>query len=370
MSTKLGHNGGPPMAPRAGGWIAVYRSMRTHPIVGFHLHAKPADPSRGAWQPAVAWLDLLMECNYEDGTINNNGRRMTLRRGQVLGATSYLATRWNWTPKAVRGWLDRLEEDGMIRFDAPSDNQIADVSSRGAGCSEFYGGLRGRSDGRSKGRLANVLTICNYSEYQSPPKQKGQVVGQVAGQVEGQVDPEKGAGSPLYIPARAKQKEQVNKEEIDTPPSPQGGQPSLIEHGAWPDAEQAKPSKYKATEGDALRCFEEWNALALELGLSQVRTLTPQMARAVKARLNEHGPDSWPIALANVRRSAFLQGKTGDRNWRASFYFITQASSYAKVVDGVYGNGAHAEPEKPKQPAPEMAPWLRDALERVRRNGY
>jgi uncharacterized protein YdaU (DUF1376 family) len=27
-------------------------------------------------------------------------------------------------------------------------------------------------------------------------------------------------------------------------------------------------------------------------------------------------------------------------------------------------------PPEPKQPAPEMAPWLRDALERVRRNGY
>jgi hypothetical protein len=162
-----------------------------------------------------------------------------------------------------------------------------------------------------------------------------------------------------------------NQEREEVPPlSPQGGAPALIEQGAWPDPQPA--GKRKVTQADALACFEAWNALALRLGLPQSRTLTPQWSKQLIARLNEHGGvEAWTLALANVERSAFLQGKTKtDSNWRASFPFMLQASSFAKVVDGVYGNGAHAEPEKPKQPAPEMAPWLRDALERVRRNGY
>jgi hypothetical protein len=94
---------------------------------------------------------------------------------------------------------------------------------------------------------------------------------------------------------------------------------------------------------DAQTAFELWNELALRVGLSQARTLTPQRRKSLIARLREHGGlDAWRIALANVERSAFLQG-SNDRGWRADIDFLLQASRFAKVVDGGYGNGAHAK---------------------------
>lgn len=103
--TRLGHNGGPTFATD-GGWVAIARSMRNHPIVGFHLHVNPADPGLGAMQPALAFIDLIMECRYEAGFVMNGGRKMAIQRGQMVGAVSWLAARWNWSPKTVRGFLD------------------------------------------------------------------------------------------------------------------------------------------------------------------------------------------------------------------------------------------------------------------------
>ena len=88
--------------------------------------------------------------------------------------------------------------------------------------------------------------------------------------------------------------------------------------------------------------FKAWNATAERLDLPVARTLTTARQRAIGARLREHGgADAWHKALANVEASAFLQGKGGGRDgWRASLDFLVQASSFSKVIDGVYGNGA------------------------------
>lgn len=92
---------------------------------------------------------------------------------------------------------------------------------------------------------------------------------------------------------------------------------------------------------DALEAFNAWNDLAQRLGLATARSLTPQRRKSILARMREHGGiDAWRIALANIERSAFLRG-TNDRGWRADLDFLLQASRFAKVVDGAYGNGAH-----------------------------
>ena len=216
-SPKVGHNGGPEFYTDCG-WVAIARAMRKHPLVGFHLHVKPRDANSGAMQPALAWIDLIMECRYAPGEVTNNGKKMQLQRGQLAGATSWLAERWNWTPKTVRTWLDRLEEAGMISFNFPEESK---------------GGLEGRStdrsngelEGRSKGRFANIITLCNYDEYQLGQRAKGQVEGQVAGQVDGQVaGTEKGRLA--YIEnARAVTKEQDNKETTHTHTGAQANSP-------------------------------------------------------------------------------------------------------------------------------------------------
>ena len=198
-SPSIGHNGGPSFNPDSG-WVAIARAIRSHPIVGMHLHGTPCDPSKGAVQPMVAFIDLIMECRYAAGEVTNNGRKMRLERGQLLGATSWLAMRWNWTPKAVRVWLQKLEDHGMISLGFPEKNE-GELEGRLSGTSD--GMSHGTSKGRSKGRFANIITICNYALYQLPKTEEGQVEGRVGRQVEGQVErhvvgPKKGGLDTIY----------------------------------------------------------------------------------------------------------------------------------------------------------------------------
>lgn len=177
----IGHNGPPSDEEdllNRDGWIAVARAMRSHWLVGFGKNVEPCDPDLDfVYSRSEAWLDLIMECRYFAGTVNNNGRKMRLEPGQLIGATSWLGSRWNWSPKQVRTFLDKLEEEGMITRYLPGTRP----------CSEESQGrtLNGRQDGGSKGRFANVLTVSKYAIYQLAHREKWQVERQVEGQVEG-----------------------------------------------------------------------------------------------------------------------------------------------------------------------------------------
>lgn len=149
--SAIGHNGALTFSSD-NGWVAIARSIRSHPLVGIHLFAKPMDPSRGAVQPMAAFIDLIMECRYEDGFIQNGGRKMEVKRGQMVGAVSWLAARWNWTPMAVRIWLDKLEADMMISRFVPGASK----------------------SNKHVGRIATVISLCNYEQFQSFGENKEQ----------------------------------------------------------------------------------------------------------------------------------------------------------------------------------------------------
>lgn len=207
MRTGIGGNGGPPLYGSDSGWVAIARAMRAHSVVGFHLFAKPCDPNRGAMQPALAWIDLIMECRYTAGEVMNNGRKMALRRGQLLGANLWLAQRWNWTPKATRTWLAKLELYGMISFGDSVDDVMTGESSTSPqqGADEV-------SKGRSKGRFANVLTICNYDLYQLSSTEERQVEKSSDGRLEAGCGQVEGRSTDIKN-ARAKTKEQETREQ-------------------------------------------------------------------------------------------------------------------------------------------------------------
>lgn len=98
---------------------------------------------------------------------------------------------------------------------------------------------------------------------------------------------------------------------------------------------------------DATIAFDEFNGLATRIGLPVARSLTPQRQKLLTARMREHGGlQAWRLALANIERSAFLQGRN-DRGWRCDLDFLLTASKFSKVVEGTYGNGAHAKPAAP-----------------------
>lgn len=128
-----------------------------------------------------------------------------------------------------------------------------------------------------------------------------------------------------------------------------------------------QPPKGGPTPSDALRAFEAYNATALRCGLPQAANLTPDRSRKIIARLRDYGLDGWDRALANIERSSFLTG-TNDKGWRASLEFILQASSFAKVHDGTYGNGRHSAakggPSKPAWAMPTRRHESADEMQR------
>jgi hypothetical protein len=194
---RIGDNN--PPADQNGGWIAVRRAMRDHWLVGFGQPVKPCDPDRGAYSRAEAFIDLIMECRYEAGTVNNNGRKMRIQPGQLLGAVSWLASRWNWTPKTVRGFLDKLEEDHMIERGEAETHPGPEHSSTGL------------KPGNQKGRFANIISICNYALYQISDKTQGQVPGQVEGGLRAGSGPDEGN---IYKDNKGTRK-QGNKKQVD-----------------------------------------------------------------------------------------------------------------------------------------------------------
>lgn len=117
------------------------------------------------------------------------------------------------------------------------------------------------------------------------------------------------------------------------------------------DADPSPPDAPKGpTKADALAAFNAYNELAQRVGLPQAAKFTPGREKAIRARLREYGSDGWLKALSMIERSKFLRG-TNDRNWRADLDFVVQASSFTKLIEGRYGNGAHASPSDPNRDA-------------------
>ena len=288
-----------------------------------------------------AWLDLLCLAQYRPSRINNKGQVQTLEVGQLMGARAFLAGRWNWSEKTVRGFMDGLEAEGMIARGAENDAE------------------KGQQNGHQRANKCSIITICNYSRYQLLEDAITAYVGQAKGPAEGQQGASEGPakGQNLTLKHLNTETKEVKKEDVaDATPAAAAALPALIEFQSSASAEQGI---------DPIAAFNDYNDLALRAGLPLARALTPQRKKRLVARIREHGGmDAWATALANIERSAFLRGQNA-RGWRASFDFMLQAESFAKLVDGAYGNGAHAMASTTESSLERTDRLVRDARERM-----
>lgn len=348
----IGHNGAPSFSSDSG-WVAIARSMRGHPLVGFHLFAKPANSARGATQPALAFIDLIMECQYEDGTVVNGGRRMAIKRGQMVGAVSWLAHRWNWTPMAVRIWLDKLEADMMISREIPG------------------------SEGRHAGAVSTVISLSNYDQFQHDVGSNNKFRNELSNKSNNEKTTNISDGNrseksksatnkqqtqqpiPQPIPQQQYKDNKEQKEQEDNPPTPlQGG---VGDGFAKSEVEDAKARRRALNREAAQQAFVEWKLFARRIGLrvprdSSFETFGQKMA----ARMYQHadapkGIDEmlavWRLAMSMVERSKLCRGMT-PRKFYADLKFLCQPESFDRLITGGYGNGAaHSAP--PSQVDPE-----------------
>lgn len=107
-----------------GGWVRVFFE-ECHPSYFLHPFATG---SRAC--SAFAGIDLRAKACWKD--------KESLKRGQLLASTSFLATRWNWSPSRVDRFLNELIEKELIQRDTQG------------------------------GRKPSIITICNYGLYNGP----------------------------------------------------------------------------------------------------------------------------------------------------------------------------------------------------------
>lgn len=208
MSAEIGHNGGPTFNadyPDADGFVAITRSVRAHHVVGFGQPVQGVDDDKPTYSRFEAWADLIMECRFVSGRVMNGGREMELKRGQLIGAVSWLGARWNWSPKTVRIFLDRLEGAGMIEM-GYGDQPSVENCDKTAGLVSGETKIAPRTTkGKHKGKQAHVLTICKYALYQLGFRSEGQIKGHGEGQIKGK----QGANEGQQVEERKQEKKEI-----------------------------------------------------------------------------------------------------------------------------------------------------------------
>ena len=231
------------------GWFKVWRQTFAHALF-----------ANDTFSRREAWFDLIGQAAFEGPEI-----------GTLTASLRCLASRWRWSIKAVRHYLQTLEKKGMI--------------------SRKIGAQVGAQVGAH-------LTICNYTEYQS--------VGHTLGHSEGPKD----------------KKRRLKKVVLPKEGNTRGPTGHLLAASAF---------------------FEAYQALAAKGGIAAASGFDLDRRKALQARLAEHGPDSWRALLANVEASAFLQGRSEAGRKSFGIDWFLKKANYRKVIEGTYGNGAHAE---------------------------
>lgn len=154
-------------------WVAIDPAILTHPLVGAGQAVAPADPNRGAYSRMEAWVWIICNASFADHTVYNRGRKMTLQRGDLLGAWAFLAHTFNWSAKTVRVWIERLVEDQMLERRAIEAQKAAAVNDNPEAPAEpvesFYG------------NQATILSIVNYWRFQFDGASEGQPRGNQKG---------------------------------------------------------------------------------------------------------------------------------------------------------------------------------------------
>ena len=162
-------------------WVAMDPDILNHPLVGAAQPVRPADPTRGSYSRLESWFWLICAARFEPGSVMNKGLKMTLERGEIMASYPYMATTWNWTVDTVREWIRRLVDDEMLAKRLPgfsiTDGLDAAATLRDGNQSvlgshmQLSRNLRETSEIHPR-RITNrvqVLTVCNYANYQFQP---------------------------------------------------------------------------------------------------------------------------------------------------------------------------------------------------------
>lgn len=116
------------------GYFVVYRAVFEH-----------VDFADEPFTEREAWMWLISEAAWKPKKVRLGSGSVVLERGQVVHSLRFLASRWKWSVKRVRGFIDRSEKRGRLT--------------------------------KKRAHDGSILTICNYDKYQLQGHTEGQSEG-------------------------------------------------------------------------------------------------------------------------------------------------------------------------------------------------
>ena len=114
------------------GWIKLYRKITECEIW------KDDDP----FSKRDAWIDILLQCNFEDKKTVLGMKVVTIERGSFVTSQEHLAVRWRWGRQKVRSYIKLLEELEMITIKSTNKFTIIKVPN--------YQGYQDNCDGENQ----------------------------------------------------------------------------------------------------------------------------------------------------------------------------------------------------------------------------
>ena len=132
------------MADKRKGYVVMWRSAWDNAL--FHERANNIS----------AWMYLIAHANYKNSAISTSGGVVNVERGQLHTTIRFLALVFQWDPKTVMRFLQKLEKAGMVT--------------------------------QNKSPHGTLLTIVNYNKYQSlsdSADEKGNTDSHTTGNTEG-----------------------------------------------------------------------------------------------------------------------------------------------------------------------------------------
>jgi hypothetical protein len=222
-----------------------------------------------------AWVDLLLLANHKDKNVLLGNKTEFVKRGSFITSELKLMERWGWGRKKVKLFLNFLENEKMIERDANNKR--------------------------------TAITIVNYAFYQDCDSQKEQ-----------QKDSERTA-------------EEQQKDTKGT----------AKEHKQ--ECKNERMKEYKDTNvsmqgtSSVKRIIDAWNQLE-SYGIKPVCRINKNSLRYrnLMARLREYGEDEVIQTIEKIKKSEFLQGKTGDGRFQVNFDWFVNPNNFVKILEGKY----------------------------------
>lgn len=242
------------------GYVRIHRPLfEEHPAFRNHAEAM-----------AFAWL--IVKAQWKPKRVRYKERIIFLDRGQVAVSLRDMANHLDRDKAWVQRLLKRLESEAMI------------VTRHETG--------------------VNVVTICNYNEYQADIK-----------------TPETADETPRDTGARQGRYTEQEREE----------------------REEGKNSASQSVRAAKVEALSFWNTNAIEAGWRKVVKLSAARDAALGARLRDHGLDGWKAAIIRARASPFL-GR--DPPPWFNFDFLISETKFLKLIEGNYDrrNNDSADP--------------------------